>query len=295
MKTFLILVFLFSAMELLLTQEWQVGATWVYEQDDFNTPDTTNFVIFKITGDTIIQNQSAKILREYPSYHSNKPFNAQNNFFTYYLKTENQKVSLWVKDSSKFLEIYNFNLQEGDSVKWYVGSSYIDRLLPLTINYVISNVEFLQISGLSKRKYQLENIESRWCYHFRDDIIEDIGCIGYLFQILCAADPSPGGKLRCFSNGNFTYPEGARCDLPTGLNELIKSQPNSYPNPTSGIFSIRDLPWDEFSFELYNQLGHRLYYGFKKEKFDITNLPSGIYFLMLKGNQTSFRLSVCKW
>lgn len=88
MKKMLLLFYVLGIIHTIRAQDWPVGTTWVYDQIDFGPFDPDNYVILKITKDTLIQNEAAKELYK---FHWNAGWDsAHAPIYTdrYYIKTE---------------------------------------------------------------------------------------------------------------------------------------------------------------------------------------------------------------
>lgn len=105
------------------------------------------------------------------------------------------------------------------------------------------------------------------------------------------------------SSGYIIYKESNNCQISnngTELRELVMSSADYeeikqieseiskldvFPNPTNGVLTIKDDFKDEFrSVSLYNSLGSKIVsknYNSNNYKLDITDLPSGVYMLVI--------------
>ena len=83
---------------------------------------------------------------------------------------------------------------------------------------------------------------------------------------------------------------GNKYTAPVGINEITRFNQNTflvYPNPSSEKFSIRSLNDQPSSFILLNSMGQQIMQNtdeLTEREINATNLPSGIYFLILKTN-----------
>lgn len=83
---------------------------------------------------------------------------------------------------------------------------------------------------------------------------------------------------------------GNKYTAPVGINEITRFNQNTflvYPNPSSEKFSIRSLNDQPSSFILLNSMGQQIMQNtdeLTEREINTTNLPSGIYFLILKTN-----------
>jgi hypothetical protein len=288
-----LLFYLITSISTLHSQDWPVGTTWVYGQIDFGPPDDNNYVILEIIKDTVIQNQDAKILNKY--YWSSTWDSTHIPWYPkkYFIKTDSGRVSLWDPDSSKFLKIYDFNLQPGDTVDLHIEPYLHSKTESNYVKYQIDSFQFVQTSKSVKRKYFYHTIGGRDCFHYVNNIIEDIGGTFYFFQTYCAVDPPEGGYLVCFTNGDFHYPANKPCRIPVGIKQLEYQTTEIYPNPSTGLFTLPELNLADFNIELYNQLGQQLPAYIINGKIDIRYAP-GMYILKLSNKTTRYSVRLNK-
>ncbi len=266
------------------SQMWDIGTTWVYEQDDFAAP-KENYVIFKIIGDTTINHQRAlKLIEYYCEQDCNNP--PLNRIITHLIRTDNDKVYYFDKDSNDFYLLYDFSIQQDDLIISHVGPiRWFSE--PHFIEYYATIQGTDTTSGDIRTNYLYENFHD-FKYNYFGKIIKWIGNLKYLFPIPAAIDPSPGGKLLCFTDGNIYFPKDIICKLPnsTYLSETTKL--NLYPNPTTGIsYTTFDLKNGCRIFDIYgNQQNVKL----KENVIDLGEFIPGIYYLVLNNKISPIRI-----
>ncbi len=79
----------------------------------------------------------------------------------------------------------------------------------------------------------------------------------------------------------------------TGINAYSAKLPLSvYPNPTTGLFNI--ISAVRADIEIYNSLGQKIYAGKieqgRNNPVNLSEQPSGIYYLRIKDNRTNFKI-----
>lgn len=82
----------------------------------------------------------------------------------------------------------------------------------------------------------------------------------------------------------------------TGNNERTNTENfQVYPNPTNNIFNIiLPNPSDHFTISVYRLHGQELFKMSNKTSIDISNLPTGIYFLTVKQNSRIWTTKIVK-
>lgn len=283
MRKILIGFCLLLKINLIHAQDWPVGTTWIYEQYEFLwPPDPYNYIIFKISGDTLIQNQQAKILVGFGWNSSKDSTQIKPPLDTYFIKTGNGKIHLWNLDSSRFELIYDFNVRPMDSLSYYIGPFKSSRDTIEYTKYVVESEKEVETSnGFKKIKYLQELKMDKHCIIYNGGIIDEIGCIAYFFQHYCLWDPGIGGNLVCFTNGVFNYPKDYTCKIPTGIQNPLEFPPVIYPNPTNDIITIQNFPNLESRVMLYNSLGQPFVCKGDENRIETSTLPAGVYLLEL--------------
>jgi hypothetical protein len=294
-RKILIGICLLIQVHLIHSQDWPVGTTWVYEQYEFLWPYPYNYIIFRISGDTVIQNQNAKILEEFYWDSTRDSTQIKSSIDTYYIRTNAGKVDFWNLDSARFELIYDFNVHPSDTIDLYVGPRKSKWDSVKFTKYVVDNEDYVETSMGNKKIKYLQRVESNGdCYIYGGSIIDEIGSDAYFFQQYCIADPGYGGKLVCFTNGIFNYPKDYVCKIPTGNQNLSEFPPVIYPNPANDFITIRNLPYSESEVSLYNQLGQMFNCTRMENKLDIGELPSGVYILKIKNKDLHFNFKIIK-
>jgi hypothetical protein len=299
MKTILLsLILIFSIT--LQAQTWSPsGATWHYSF--MNAFYTIGYIKISYTGDTIIGNQSVKIMEKFG--HTYNYWNNQfySGVFDYEYTFEDAGI-VYVWFDNNWDTLYNFNASIGD--KWSYakqpnfpscdGNSYLTVLDTGTTIINNKSLKFLVLQF---------HHDSILFFQPVDTLIEIIGFKNsYMFPYdYCDAafDVNEGGGLRCYSDDNFPlynpyYPYN--CDFIVGFDEeTTKDLFVIYPNPVTSVLNIKGLSDPgNYSYNIYSMKGRLVQSGKLNERTEVTELSSGIYFLKLFDNFNSAYLKFIK-
>ncbi len=178
--------------------------------------------------------------------------------------------------------LYDFNLQAGDTLKGYIGTS------ALPYADTIDSVDSVLVGGNYRKRWKI-NCTSPANSH-AVEIIEGIGSTyGLVKESTCNKTDLPDYSLSCFKQNDITlYPSNPnKCNIITyihsvdeNLNRII-----AYPNPSDGKFTIKNdgISKEELKIEVYNILGEKVYSAYHQPIIiDLSSQPSGIYFLYVK-------------
>ena len=252
------------------------GKQWNIELSGV-TPEPSTFKL-RLQGDTLINNITyKKIFRSQA--------NANSGWFQleqYLREDAAKKVYLKTGPDPEFV-IYNFNLNKGDFIA-----------LSQTCGIAITQVDSITLSNGSRRR-RLKVESSLIPEDMGDFWIEGIGSsrAGLLTHFAMHCQPDYGEKLQCFyeSNGLLVYPENPPSCFTSAIRELkAYDQLNIYPNPVNEFLTIDDKSiGNKFKdLTIYNTVGTtvlNLSLENKLSQISISNLPKGIYFLLIKTNE----------
>ena len=196
---------------------------------------------------------------------------------------ESNKIWHWIeKDSLEPTVLYDFNKQEGDSIKWMYGPT----------NYNLILKDSLLQNGTYKKVYTLEGTFI--------EFIEGVGFNTGLIKPLMGIDSY--SYLQCFNNNDeFLNPDLSEfdtvigdsfedvdtCDKPL-LNHQVsiphKQDLDVYPNPfTTDITLVTEINIKQI--EIFNQLGVKVFSEKQHTKtIKLNHLDAGLYFLVIKDN-----------
>lgn len=96
--------------------------------------------------------------------------------------------------------------------------------------------------------------------------------------------------------GSVLWIDDVSVTMPTGLNQVLETESaiEIFPNPTNGIFSIRQQTMNnkQQTIEIYNLLGENIYSILNNKNaaldIDISHSPSGIYFVKINEEKTNY-------
>ena len=189
--------------------------------------------------------------------------------------------------------LYDFNLNVGDTLAYsYNNSSYF-----LGYNYV-SGIDSVLVGTQFHKCF---HITSNAGYPNYVSIIEGVGSTFGLLEMMI--DPFEwSDNLICYTyNGQHVWADSigrpptyipANCSLPVGISEHGETFPVAiFPNPTTGIVTIKTSFSEKSSVEIVDVLGKRIYQS-EQQGFefviDLAHQPQGIYFLKVRsGNKIS--------
>lgn len=172
--------------------------------------------------------------------------------------------------------LYDFNLNAGDTVSWKPFSN------------IVSAVDSIQLlNGEWRRRITFNN-------YYSDYWIEGIGSdLGLFGSYQLAHWYFNYCKLNCFRIGNTllydTYSLSINCDQPyLGMDDLKPETDFSlFPNPAANSVNLFSNQKKDSEFSIINTLGQTmkeisLPAGSRRETFSLENIPSGIYFCVLR-------------
>ena len=233
-------------------------------------PGDTTFstLTYQFYGDTIIESLTYKKL-----YRSNEA-NPLNWTLDSFMRENDKKV--WYKHFSDDNEIlmYDYSLEVGDSILDYSGTTYL----------IIDSTGYETIGQDERKKYYLSSIDMPDYYH--ETWIDGIGSnkgICWAGSVLLVGGWS---WFLCLSeNGELVYmnPNYNSCYLITEITETELPNINIYPNPSgekmridyNRSFSIESIMVTNINGQLIKT------FDSKKSELDISDIPSGLYFLKI--------------
>lgn len=265
------------------------GAKWYYEQEQFDPRPSFPYNMFTSLGETTIHGDRVSIIEE-----KAVGINDQEWIYdTTYMKYDNNRVFYYHEPSERFMLMYDFNAESGDTVEVFCRQTYTthcDSFILIKIDSVSSTV----IGGDTLKVQYFSNIfTENSCCAFNENlpIIERIGHLHFMFPQHSWADPPHGGKLRCYEDtiiGLYKQTEYA-CDTVIVLKNksVSKNQISIYPNPVyhnSEIF-INGFDHKSPTYEIIDIYGRIRQKGILKNvnsiKLNEKSVSSGIYLIRL--------------
>ena len=258
-------VLLFCGCALALTAQvyhpFPRNGTWVFKHyDDFGHP-LIGEDRFKTQGDTILNGHSYSKLHLNSAYYGAIRDSAKQ---VYYRAMEETAEHL----------LYDFNKAKGDTIIApypMEGLGYsCDTIL------VTGEDQFLTLDG-SRRQLSLASCGgAQW--------IEGIGNTWWLTSPAYLGSLSGGSFLTCFFDSTqLIYAlEGYQCISSTEEQVIVPGQ-LFFPNPTSGPLNLRVPANEPLTISVCDWTGRTLlYFPAARSSLDISNLPDGIYGLIVQ-------------
>lgn len=252
--SFLFLTFCVSAQNISITDSlnrWNIGLNCVSHEpiDPYNRW-STYFV--HIEGDTVMNNKHyKKLFHSADSTYLNKDFKS-------YIREDSCKVFL--ANKSRELILYDFNLNQGDSLVMYFLWDDMDS------NPLFIQVDSVKTAIFQDQKERLMQFVSVYDYHHRDYsindvLVEGIGSLQFGLEYPVSLFITGGSCIRrllCFSmNDNLVYtnPEFNNCYI-TSINQVqLKPELVNVFSASNGILVIEHTSSVSGKIFVFNTLG----------------------------------------
>ena len=208
----------------------EFGTKWTFSQYLIGGPLVPTYI--EIVGDTVINGTMWYLIEGEGgcAFNSNsRPLirEESSKWYTYNLNEQTESI------------LYDFDLNSNDSYfVEYFGSSF-----PIEVR--IDSTTIQSFSGVERKVQYCSNPNSNNDgFFFGGQIIEGIGCTGYLFPQGNICDPH-AGPLRCYQNTSefIDFDEDRDCDdsyFPTNTSETqLNLNIKVYPNPAPISHSIQ--------------------------------------------------------
>ncbi len=258
---------------LLSAQGWPDGARWIYVQDDFIPDGIDEYREFLKTGDTLILGRSCAVISE--SLTIVRDGDVRRSFFQdFYLHYSDRKIDVYDPSDEQFHDLYDFTLVAGDTLRSYCmyGRDYTYVIIDSVTSLIIDEVE-----------YAVQHITSLYLSScdMNGTIIEKIGSDKYLFPRFGAADPAPGGFLRCYNDDELNYPEDMVCEITVSTSNPDALSFSASPNPVLDELVVSGARFE--SAEIYDMRGvlqrsiDLLESSTESATIDMSGLVPGIY------------------
>jgi hypothetical protein len=235
-------------------------------------------------------------LKYYPIEKSNSPVPLSSNIVAY-LRDDTIAKKVFILnliDSTENI-LYDFSVQAGDTVKGIKFSGDICGVIPFLDTIKIDSVIIRNYNGINRRLYMGRSIaihpNNMNINHLQYRYVEGIGSIQDLLDPKPYPWTDPSFYMNCYTFNSVNY-YGSTSDCSifyTSVNDLTNSNKFSiYPNPSyNGIYHINTT--EKITWKILNIQGEIISKG-AQNNIDISNQPTGIYYLQLKtdkGNQTA--------
>ena len=144
---------------------------------------------------------------------------------------------------------------QGDKYAQIIGrSDQVERFNDSLYSTVFTQAKYLNIRYIEPWPYEFQ-------YHTNDSLLQD---------------------FNLWADANFTA--NTTCTFTTASTNLmqVKNRLLIYPNPSNDLLHVKiDLPYEELEIILYNLNGQKVLTVHNQSKFDISQLPKGMYFVKI--------------
>jgi hypothetical protein len=304
MKRLLVLLVFVSFAKTNFAQLYQAfptdSAVWRQSSANFNYPDWyQRDYKYYIQGDTLFSGNTyhkifKTVISSYYIMGSNPTFELRSgptmtdtNKYVGAIREDLSKHVYFLPDTittTSEILLYDFNLNVGDTLPYsYNNSSYF-----LGLNYV-SGIDSVLVGTQYHKRFKI----SASGYTNYVSIIEGVGSAFGLLEMFI--DPFEWSDfLICYSyNGQSVWTDSIGhpptytpdCSLPAlaGINEQSqKNQISIFPNPTTGIITIKTHISEKTSIIITDILGKTTYqaaFSSAEKVIDLSQFPRGVYFL----------------
>jgi hypothetical protein len=302
MKNVSIIILLFSCA--LLSFDWVAdGAKWHYYENGFAR---FRVIIIEKGNDTIIESKNVTILNEtiyeWNFTHMEIPY-IYPSAPAYYTYASGDTVFFYMGGEYKWF--YHFNLQVGDSIDYdYLGGCGCDIGI-----CVVDSTGTIVINSDTLRWIFLRPLATSG-FGFNGKIIERIGPVGgnfflptemYCDTVISCVPEFPSYGFRCYSDLNFpTYNVTSQdCDYDIRVSTEEKAEPiliTVFPNPAQSFLFVANAHEAELNVTVFSMHGSKALTATLKNgsALDISDLPSGTYFLSVSANDWIYQKKIVK-
>jgi hypothetical protein len=271
----LLILFLLSNSTLSFSQVYgELGSKWFYSESAAGgCPGNCEYVLFQSVLDTIIQSKNAKKITQTYFQINGDTIELE----PIYVYTNSDTVYYFSLDKNRFLSLFIFNQQIGDTLHLDIPPSYAGFISSdSTYRLVIDDITNHVINGVTLKRYKTISLDN---YQFYNNgyFMDRIGGLDWLFP-RGAIFPEAGGPIRCYSDNDIdTSFQSIPCDyLVTDILEYDKAGlVNLYPNPVNDYLHI-DSKKNIIKIHIYNSKG-KLIKNTTVNKIDFSIYSNGIY------------------
>ena len=253
-----------------------IGTEWYYsEHANGGCPGNCEYLHLESVADTLISGQTThKITQTYYRQTGDTVY-----YDPIYLYEQSDTVFMWSFSKSKFLTIYIFNGNIGDTLTLDVLDAMI--MTDTTFQLVIDTIINVTVDGVPLKKYGTTAL-GIYQFHNSGYFMDRIGGLDWFFP-RAVIIPEAGGPIRCYLDAQIdTSFQAVPCDflLYTSVDELINNNNiEIYPNPTTNLLTIKSKePIDKIN--LFDLTG-KLITTTKELTIDLSDLTSGLYIMTI--------------
>ncbi len=308
MKKIIKIIILFLFIPIIVeSQNWYpIGATWYFNKQEMVSFPAHGFIKYTVVKDTLVDTKPSKLLNKEIIEYTGKILSLSSVI----VREENSKVYYYYNGVFKLM--YDFTLNVGDTLDIDISRTKCDSVSPLIVDSIknlkinAANLNVQYIKGIYYNKSEWGGQIDTITYTIVERVGNDLSCcpkFNFFFNPDCQiGEEFVWSGLRCYSDSNISY-EGSYwvtrfanypCDTiingTIGIIELIKDKYkiDIFPNPTFNYVSFKTVA-QIYKIEIYNSLGKLINsYQPTGNNFTINlkSYPVGIYFFMLKQNNT---------
>jgi len=220
------------------------------------------------------------------------------------VREENKKVYVNLPKYGEHL-LYNFNLEVGDTIFYYIGAVartlnqiayYGYNILYVPHYKVVTSIGTIKLAdGSVRKRLNLIGWKESW---FGDTWVEGIGSLDwvgvlnpFVNDMLTNGD---GFALVCFEQNKekiyiSSACEDCNCWRPNNIADVLPMEISIFPNPTTGKFSVFSSQFSEMNgeIEVFDVVGcnvgtYRIRPENTETTIDISHLANGMYFLKIQ-------------
>lgn len=269
--------------------KWYVASNFMNANQENPSHLGVTTKIWKFVGNATINNES------WHKLYATDGTLADNPIFEGYIRSENAKVYYKETDTSTTQQLYDFNLEIGDSVNYKFntfGNVYSTWLKVIEIDTVTINNQDYKRFKFSEP--QADNFPQTLGSVVKEVWIEGIGSLrNPIFPAKPFTLDSEWGQkvdLTCsfIDETRYYHNESySECYVRDILNveQLQQNYAEIYPNPTDNKLNIITLQNESYDLEIINSLGEIILIqqlNGTTNTIDVRELKSGVYFLKIK-------------
>lgn len=291
-KNLLLSILLLTIYSLCPGQNFAVpGTQWYYNfQADGGAPLQSEYIHFQSVWDTLITGKMThKITRTYYRYTG-----VTESLTPFYVYEKQDTAFMYNFQKGRFLSLYIFNKQQGDTLKLDAPHPYNAPSTDTTYRLIINTVEIIIVDGVPLKKYKCTNLDQFRFYYVNANgaitngtpsFMDRIGGLDW-FLPRSGFFLEMGGPLRCYLDDQIdtTFfpvacdhrivgPTNSVAELDNKLSAFV------YPNPSDQTINIR-ADGDIDRIELSGLTGEKLLTT-KETKLDISEFKDAMFILTI--------------
>ena len=265
---------------------WHVAKT--FSAANLQNPSfaATTTTVYGFQGDTLINSE-----QWFKLYSTNDSLFQTNLVYQGLTRTENNRI-LYLNPSNQLDTLYDFNLNVGDSVLYYLYGEYPEWISIINIDSVLLNETFYKRFTFSEPSINgFEELDEVW--------IEGIGSIhGPLFPdfpIKFSQEIPDSMLLVCsFSDEQHIWKHHSYSDcyvnIVLGIGIIEPLNFKVYPNPFSGTINLENANNEIVNVTILNSLGQvirQVKITSTNATIDLSELNDGLYFVKIDDGKNS--------